>query len=239
MLEKNHLSIKILSVIGESYALLEGSKKLIEAVSRILPKLGEASDVDRVYVFRNFFNSEGDFCLTYLDEWCREGISPQMVNESLFEVPWNIFPELEQDLRNNQVQNKLVRDSTNETFKEIMNQQEIVSYLFIPILVNDEFWGFMGFDNCTREELFTKEQVSALHAFAATFGHLIFAKKSFKRAVRNQKKYKQIISNIEDVVFKLDSGLNISYLNGAWFKLTGREIHDVVFVNYYLMCSFC
>jgi PAS domain S-box-containing protein len=226
MLDKKHLSIKILSGIGESYALLEGSKKLKDAISRILPKLGEASDVDRVYVFRNYFNSEGIFCLTYLDEWCRGGISPQMDNENLFEVPWSTFPELEEDLRNNQVQNKLVRDSSNETFVEVMTQQEIVSYLFIPILVNGGFWGFMGFDNCTREELFTSEQVSALHAFAATLGHLIFAKKSFKRAVRNQKKYKQIISNIEDVVFKLDSELNISYLNGAWFKMTGRGIED-------------
>lgn len=226
MLDKNHLSIKILSGIGESYALLEGSKKLKEAISRVLPKLGEASDVDRVYVFRNYFNSEGDFCLTYLDEWCRPGISPQMDNEVLFEAPWSIFPELEEDLRNNQVQNKLVRDSTNETFVEIMTQQEIVSYLFIPILVNNEFWGFMGFDNCTREELFTAEQVSALHAFASTLGHLIFAKKSFRRAIRNQKKYKQIVSNIEDVVFKLDEELNISYLNGAWLKITGRGIHD-------------
>jgi PAS domain S-box-containing protein len=226
MLDKNLLSIKILSGIGESYALLEGSKKLKEVISRILPKLGEASDVDRVYVFRNFFNSEGVFCLTYLNEWCREGIRAQMDNESMFELPWSIFPELELDLRKNQVQNKLVRDSTNETFVETMTQQEIVSYLFIPILVNNEFWGFMGFDNCTREELFTAEQVSALHAFAATLGHLIFAKKSFKRAARNQKKYKEIILNIDDVVFKLDSELNISYLNGAWFKLTGRGVED-------------
>ena len=228
MSDKTHLSVKILSTIGESYALLEGTKNLRKAINRILPKLGEASSVDRVYVFRNYYNPEGEFCLTYLDEWCREGISVQMDNENLFGVPWSIFPELEVDLRNNKVQNGFIRESPNEVFKEVMAQQDIMAYLFIPILVHNEFWGFIGFDNCTREELFTPEQVSALHAFATTLGNLIFAKRSFKKAVRNQRKYKQIISNIQDVVFKLDKSLNITYLNGAWSKMTDRKIQDCV-----------
>ena len=207
---------------------MEGSKNLKTAITRILPKLGEASSVDRVYVFRNYYNVDGEFCLTYLAEWCREGISVQMDNEELFEAPWSLFPELEPDLRNNLVQNKLVKDSTNEMFVEVMTQQDIVAYLFIPILVHNEFWGFIGFDNCTREELFNSEQVSALHAFATTLGNLIFAKRSYKKAIKNQRKYKQIISNIQDVVFKLDQDLKITYLNGAWSNMTERSIQDCV-----------
>ncbi len=228
MSDKTHLSVKILSAIGESYALMEGSKNLKKAINRILPKLGEASSVDRVYVFRNYYNADREFCLTYLDEWCREGISVQMDNENLFEVPWSIFPELEQDLRANKVKNELVSDSPNEVFKEVMTQQEIVAYLFIPILVHNEFWGFMGFDNCTREELFAPEQVSALHAFATTLGNLIFAKRSYKKALKNERKYRQIISNIQDIVFKLNEKLEITYLNGAWSKMTDRDIHECV-----------
>lgn len=228
MIDKTHLSTKILSAIGESYALLEGSNNLKKAIENILPKLGEGSQVDRAYVFRNYYNSEGEFCLTYLSEWCREGISAQMDNENLVEIPWSVFPELEPELCNNHVLNRLVKDSTNEFFQEVMTQQGIISYLFLPILVNNRFWGFIGFDNCTREELFTSEQESALHAFATTLGNLIFAKSSLKRAIRNERKYKQIIANIQDVVLKLDKDLNITYLNGAWSKLTGRRIHDCI-----------
>lgn len=190
MSDKTHLSVKILSAIGESYALMEGSKNLKKAINRILPKLGEASSVDRVYVFRNYYNADREFCMTYLDEWCREGISVQMDNKNLFEVPWSIFPDLEVDLRSNKVKNELVIESPNEDFKEVMGQQDIVAYLFIPILVNNDFWGFIGFDNCTREELFAPEQVSALHAFATTLGNLIFAKRSYKKALKNERKYR-------------------------------------------------
>jgi PAS domain S-box-containing protein len=228
MLSKSDLSVNILSAIGDSYALLEGSKNLKSAISKILPILGKASSVDRVYVFRNYYNSDGVFCLSHLSEWCREGIVAQMENDNLIEVPWSLFPELEILLRKNKVQNQLVKDSSNETFVEVMTQQEIVAYLFIPILVHNEFWGFIGFDNCTREELFTLEQVSALHAFATTLGNLIFAKRSYMKALKSQKKYKQIISNIQDVVFKLDHEKNITYLNGAWLNMTGRKIVDCV-----------
>jgi len=228
MSDKTHLSVKILSAIGESYALLEGSKNLKKAINRILPKLGEASSVDRVYVFRNYYNADGEFCLTYLDEWCREGISVQMDNENLFEAPWSLFPELELELRGNKVQNALVKESPNEVFKEVMSQQDIVAYLFIPILVHNKFWGFIGFDNCTREELFAPEQISALHAFATTLGNLIFAKRSYKKALKNERKYRQIISNIQDIVFKLNENLEITYLNGAWSNMTDRDIHECV-----------
>lgn len=228
MLSKANLSVNILSAIGESYALLEGSNKLRSSISEILPILGKASLVDRVYVFRNYYNNEGVFCLTHISEWCREGIIAQMDNDNLIEVPWSLFPDLEVLLRKNEVQNRLVKDSTNEVFVDIMVQQDIVAYLFIPILVRNEFWGFIGFDNCTREELFTSEQISALHAFAKTLGNLIFAKRTYKKALKNQKKYKQIISNIQDVVFKLDHELKITYLNGAWFKMTDRNILDCV-----------
>jgi PAS domain S-box-containing protein len=228
MRDKNHLSIKILSAIGESYALLEGSKNLKNAIECILPKLGEESCVDRAYVFRNYHNAEGQFCLSYLSEWCREGVSAQMDNENLVEVPWSVFPDLEVELRKNQVQNKLVRESTNEAFQEVMSQQEIVAYLFIPIIVNNDFWGFMGFDNCTREELFTSEQVSALHAFANTLGNLIFAKRSLKKALTSKKKYQQLISNIQDIVIKLDEDLNFTYLNNAWSKMTERNNQECI-----------
>jgi PAS domain S-box-containing protein len=228
MSDSIYSSIKILSAIGESYALLDGSKSVKSAIKKILPKLGEACSVDRVYVFRNSFNSDAVFCLTYLDEWCREGIISQMDNENLVETPWNYFPELEQDLRNNIVQNKFVKDSQNEIFVEAMTHQGIISYLFIPILVRNDFWGFMGFDNCTSEILFESQQVSALHAFSMTLGNLIFAKRSFKKAKRNQQKYKQIIANIQDVVFKLDQDLKLTYLNGAWSKMTDRKIIDSV-----------
>lgn len=228
MSDKTHLSVKILSAIGESYALMEGSKNLKKAINRILPKLGEASSVDRVYVFRNYYNADREFCMTYLDEWCREGISVQMDNKNLFEVPWSIFPDLEVDLRSNKVKNELVIESPNEDFKEVMGQQDIVAYLFIPILVNNDFWGFIGFDNCTREELFAPEQVSALHAFATTLGNLIFAKRSYKKALKNERKYRQIISNIQDIVFKLNENLEIIYLNGAWAKMTDRGIQECI-----------
>lgn len=228
MNDKTYLSSRILAAIGESYALLEGSKNLKKGIENILPKLGEASGVDRTYVFRNIHNSDGEFCLTYLSEWCREGISPQMDNENLIEIPWSVFPDLEDELRTNQAQNKLVKDSTNEIFVEALTQQDIVAYLFLPILVNSDFWGFIGFDNCTREELFTSEQESALHAFATTLGNLIFAKNSYRKALKNERKYKQIIANIQDVVFKLDGDLKFTYLNGAWSKLTDRKIQDCI-----------
>ncbi|MBS4040224.1 MAG: PAS domain S-box protein, partial [Flavobacteriales bacterium] len=52
--------------------------------------------------------------------------------------------------------------------------------------------------------------------------------RSYKRALKNERKYKQIISNIQDIVFKLNEKLEITYLNGAWSKMTDRDIHECI-----------
>lgn len=140
----------------------------------------------------------------------------------------DILTELEAELPTNQVQNKLIKDSSNKTFIKLMSKQDIDSYLFIPVIVNNEFRGFIGFANCIHEDLFTRKRIGELQAFAGTLGHFIFNKKNFGRAIRNQRKYKQLISNIEDVVFKLDADLNLTYLNGTWFKMMGRHSKDCI-----------
>jgi PAS domain S-box-containing protein len=221
-------SARILGAIGESYYLLQSNTNLKEAIPYILYFLGSSSDVDRIYIFKNHFAEDGELLFSYKFEWCAEGVVPQIDSEFLQNAPWSIYPEVEARLSRNEVINELVKDSVNQDFYDTMSQQGILSYLFVPIFSGDFFWGFIGFDNCKSEDLFTNEQASALHAFASTLGNTFLVRKHQKRLLKSQKHYRFLVNNINDVVFKYDLKGNLHFLNSTWERTTGFTIAESI-----------
>ncbi|WP_375585573.1 PAS domain S-box protein [Cyclobacterium xiamenense] len=214
---------RILEAIGKSHVLLQQSASLSEGIQKALAVLGEATRVDRIYIFKNHFNDSGELCMSYAFEWVAREIDAQMDFTLLQELPYSIFPELESKLQQNQAINDLVKNSKNKVFYEAMYEQNIIAYLFVPIFSDDKFWGYIGFDNCSTEDLFSREQVAALHALAATVGALILNRKQKKRLVQSHRKYVKLINSINDIIFRLDANQCIVYINEPWTKISRHE----------------
>ncbi|WP_154859651.1 ATP-binding protein [Cyclobacterium xiamenense] len=214
---------RILEAIGKSHVLLQQSASLSEGIQKTLAVLGEATGVDRIYIFKNHFNESGEFCMSYAFEWVAKEIDAQMDFTLLQALPYSIFPELESKLQKNQVIYDLVKNSKNKVFYEAMQEQNIIAYLFVPIFSDAKFWGYIGFDNCSTEDLFSREQVAALHALAATLGALVLNRKQKKRLVQSHRKYVKLINSINDVIFRLDANQSIAYINEPWTKISGHE----------------
>jgi PAS domain S-box-containing protein len=218
----------ILSAIGTAYYLLQQKGLLKETVQQILGLLGEATEVDRIYIFQNGFSQEHEFCMNYKFEWVAPGVSPQLDFSVLQNLPWAVFPEIESELRLNKPINDFVSNSKNEFFYETMVEQGIKSYCFVPIIANNLFWGFIGFDNCTTDNLFSEAQIAALHAFASTLGTAILAKRRRNSLVKSRLKYYQLINSLDDVVFNLNKLGQITFVNKPWEAFMGSDPKSVI-----------
>ncbi len=60
---------------------------------------------------------------------------------------------------------------------EIFERHQVEATLSIPIFVNDFFWGFVGFDEFTREKEWTEGEFSILQSFASSLSAAIQRKK--------------------------------------------------------------
>lgn len=212
---------QILKAIGESYFEIEHNTSLSNAINVVLQKLGEATRVDRVYVFKNHLNEFGEKCMTYKYEWCAPEVEAQLGFEYLHSLPWSNFPEIELELKKNKVINGLVSRINNKDFHDAMVAQGILSFLFVPIFCGPYFWGYIGFDNCSREELFDADQVFSLHALASTIGTKLLNRSQHKKLVKSRKSYFELINNINDVVFRLDQSGVIKFINPVWKRVSG------------------
>jgi len=50
-----------------------------------------------------------------------------------------------------------------------LSPQGILSILVVPVFVEDQFWGHIGFDDCHREQIFTEEEESILRSCSLLF----------------------------------------------------------------------
>lgn len=127
-------------------------------------RLGKASRVDRVYVWRNHL--EGDVMqTTQLYEWS-PGVEPQQGNALTVGIPVQaVGATWFETLSSGRCINSLVRDLP-EPIREHLAAQQILSILVAPILFNGTLWGFVGFDDCSNERVWKDSEITILCSMA-------------------------------------------------------------------------
>jgi len=124
--------------------------------------MANAVDADRVYIWKNHTVNGKLYC-TQLYEWS-EGAEPQQNNEYTIDIAYDEnIPGWEDKFIRGQCVNCLVRNMSPEEQAQL-SPQGIISILVLPVYLRDKLWGFVGFDDCHKERLFTPEEESILRS---------------------------------------------------------------------------
>ncbi|MCF8453305.1 MAG: PAS domain-containing protein [Pedobacter sp.] len=177
--------LNFLRGISIANGLLLQESEISSCLQKVVEVLGQATQVDRCYIFTNRMDTDGKLKLYYTQEWCNTGIEAYLGAPELSGHTYDVFPGLYDTFINNISLFGLVKDSTNTKFKETMEMQGIQSYLFTPIFCDGNFWGWMGYDYCTHERNWEQTDVDVLFAVARNIGlrlHREQAEEKFKAA---------------------------------------------------------
>ncbi|MBE9126744.1 MULTISPECIES: PAS domain-containing protein [unclassified Coleofasciculus] len=135
--------------------------------NEILPILGQVSTASRVYVFENHADFSSSLLMSQRAEWCTLGIQQEMDNPRLQNLSYNeFFPRWVEHLSQDRVIAGVVAEFP-ESERIILEPQGILSILVLPLKVNGNFFGFIGFDNCTQAHPWEASEVDLLRAAAA------------------------------------------------------------------------
>ncbi|MFN5515887.1 MAG: putative bifunctional diguanylate cyclase/phosphodiesterase, partial [Cyanobacteriota bacterium] len=140
-------------------------------VNRALAALGAATGVDRIYVFVIHPHPVHQKPATsQLWEWIAEGIVPEIDNPLLQNLVLEEFIPRWYEIfqRGEEVAGK-VRDFP-ESERAILQPQGILSLLAAPIAIKGRLWGFIGFDDCHREQEWSAVEIYTLKAIAGSLG---------------------------------------------------------------------
>lgn len=139
-------------------------------LNKVFAKLGAATGVSRVYLFELFDEGTEKFCKQTI-EWVSEGIEPQIGNEDLLRVPLygSAFSRWAGILEKRQMVHGLIRNFP-EYEQEVLVPQQILSVLAVPVYIDEVWEGFIGFDDCVEERVWSQAEMNTLQVAANIMG---------------------------------------------------------------------
>ena len=195
--ERNQTYLEALINIESALHAFDASD---EFYTKIMSILGVAYKASRVYIFENHKSQNGDLLTNQKAEWCNTAIPSQIDTNIKQNIPiTEIFPHGSQILARGDVYWGYLRDLSVEE-KKFLEARGIVSILLLPIIVKDEFLGFIGLDDCMEDRDW---QSTKLKFLQATVGAISLAYENFlieKKLSKSLKKYQNINFKLEEKV---------------------------------------
>ncbi|MEO8232453.1 MAG: PAS domain S-box protein [Ignavibacteriota bacterium] len=160
--------------VADAANILLTERNFDNAISKTLKSLGQSSDIDRVYIFENHFDEHtSEPLLSQRYEWTNGKVSSEIDNSDMQNLKYNpMFESWYPVLNSGGIINSLVKD-LNPVLRDLLSAQNIKSILLVPIMVNNQFWGFIGFDYCQSERIWSESEISILQTTAANLGGVI------------------------------------------------------------------
>lgn len=171
---------KILSAVAMSIKEFLDSCDYYEAIQKSFALLGSATEVDRVYLFQNSYNMEGVGSTRQILEWNSGNCEEQIDNDDLQDIPFEDISSFIEPLMKGDAFCGSVNEFQNDRTRELLESQNILSIVVIPVYVGEVFWGFVGFDDCTVVRNWSDAEFAALKAFANSL------EKAIERSIFNE-----------------------------------------------------
>lgn len=174
------------------------------SINTMLAYLGKATEVSRVYIFANHQDDHGTLCMSQKYEWCTPGVTPQIDNPELQNLSYQEFFErwVEMLSRGKAIYGNV--SSFPQAERDILEPQDILFLVVVPIFCGDDWWGFIGFDECERERYWSELDIRALNAVATMMGNAMHRRQTSVERIALQQ---QVIDSQQAAIRELSTPL--------------------------------
>ncbi len=177
-----------------------------QSIGDVLKRLGEATNVSRVYIFENFSDKKKQIFTSLLFDWTAPNVPDEVDGSSLKEIYYKDgFSRWAKTLE----KGKPIYGSIGKfprAEKKLLGEMGLISIVVLPIFVNNAWWGFIGLDECCMPREWSEAEINALSTAADIIGAAIHRKRvdvellklNNELEYRIQERTKDLINEISD-----------------------------------------
>lgn len=195
-----------------------------EHIQPVLARLGESAHACRVYICENKAAGNRPVCSRKIHEWTAAGISPLTLESKLADLGYaSGFSRWAALLSSGELIHCPVKELP-ESEREALIEQSILSIAVVPIFVDDQWWGFIGFDNCRTERRWSPHEIEALRAAAGILGAAV-------QQERSREKLYLLATALEQAAYGIvitDTDRRVQYVNPTFEQMTGIELRHII-----------
>ncbi|WED25345.1 diguanylate cyclase [Vibrio sp. DW001] len=164
--EPSHLENELLTAIARSAENLSNGRGWPEGVDALLADLGNITKVSRVWIFQTLKLEDNYIQQDYVFEWASNIKYKQIGLPSFNRFTSNTkepeYISLIESRTRGEYQHLIVNRLPDSWLRGYLIQQHICSMLTIPIFVENQWWGTLGFDDCERNIEWSSSEIALL-----------------------------------------------------------------------------
>lgn len=190
---------------------------------KILRKVGEAIGVDRVYIF---IRDEQNHCYINTYEWCRKNVSPQIDN--LQHIHFDLYQPIREIIHqagNANISDISIFEKNEELYLHFKNQ-EIQSFLMLPLFGGGNKIGLIGFDSVLQKRDFSEKEIALLKVLSNVIGNAIFKHDQEKKIVQSEHEFFSLFESMSQGVIYQDYAGKIIKVNKQLTKILGLTLNQ-------------
>ena len=153
---------KLLNNINNISAILIKSETedFDRTIQLCMGKIAGSMDLDRAHIWKNI-KKDGKLFNTKIYEWTITDETQQSIKYNPDESYSENISSWDAILSQGDCINNIVRKMSPEE-QAVLSPKGILSTYVVPVFLKDVFWGFIGYDDCHRERLFSENEQSIL-----------------------------------------------------------------------------
>ncbi len=197
-------------LIQYTFQQLYSSGNIELTIKNMLHLVGQQTNVSRTYIFEN--DASNTHCSNTF-EWCNTGITPEI--ENLQNLSYSA--ELLHYQKNFNTQGIFYCPDIKTLPREqyhLLAPQGIKSMLQCAIRDNGVFRGFVGFDECNSNRLWTQQQIDALIFFSEIISTFLLKKRAQEETEHRAQNLSSVLEN-----------------QNAWIYVIDPDSFELLFVN--------
>jgi|GEM_PF-780890 len=227
---------QILEALGNVAELMLSGEDVEKAMNTSMELVGKATSADRCYIFKNVYNESNVLCMKLLYEWAAEGIEPQLNSPVLSQLPYEGNADAVYELLS---QDKIYfknYSQFNSSEKIILGDQDIKSLVLVPINVDNDWWGYIGLDDCLEERDWATAEIEALKTVARTMGAAIQSHLARLTLKKSEDKYRLLVDSINDGIV-ISQNEEFIFYNNRFAEMLGYSTEEMNNINYHKIYS--
>lgn len=211
LIEATALIIQSLLELNDWQLMIEGSLKL----------MGETVDADRTYFFKNYKEpNTGRLLSRQTNEWTNGTVPSELQNAVYQAYPLDENTDFMKSV-SQKIPFEIFTSDCNKEEKAILEQRKIKSILQIPLFVENQFYGYIGFDDCTKRRIWTDDEKNFLRSVTTNLAFAIERKQNLDKIQEAFESKNSILESIGDSFYAVDRDLTVTYWNKIAEEKTG------------------
>lgn len=212
------------TVLNSCATMLLSSAQAENALENILSEMRVAATACRAYVFENVLDPEKGLCCMQTFESVASGVTAQLDNPELLLVPYDeTIPRWREAFVRGEIIQGFVRDMPEEE-RAVLEEQSIKSLLVLPLRVDGEWCGFVGFDDTEHERIWDEAERLFLRTATDMIGAYMERRMAEQRLLQAHGELDQIFNSTGDGMALVGLDGTVQRINKTMSEMFGIEI---------------